>query len=723
MLKEWLIDVVGGSVPGTGVDVDEIRRALAVLVDPEHGVELRGLPSGRSRVHLGSDLDGLCRSAEELSDGAGVYWTLNPLRRGMAPDRAARVADVVSRRWLLLDIDRRKTKETKKFSATRTEKEAAQALALTCADFLAGLGWPAPVLVDSGNGWHLLYRVDLPADAVSQERLRLLLRALSARLDTSEADIDQAVHDAVRISKLPGTWARKGPDLPDRPWRMACLVRVPEPLEVVSDDLLKRAMDTLAPLSEEPLEAQKTWELTYGQGVSGYGRKALEGECTRLYLVPDHLNNAMARSAFRMGQLVGAGLLDEEEAFNRLLAAARGAGADSPKKDESCLRRALAAGKKKPRHPSGAAPQTAGVKITPGQNIILRASEIRPEKVEWLWPYRIPLGMLTTFAGVTSLGKTFMLCDIAARVSRGADWPDSGGECSPAGQVLFMTGEDSLKHTIVPRLIEAGADLSKIVFLKSAVQDRFTLADLNTLDEATRQAGGGFRLIAIDPPTAFLGDVDDHKNSELRRLLSPLKSWAEKHNLAVVFITHFNKKSGENVDAMSRVMGSVAWVAGVRAAHMFIKDQDDPDRRLFLPLKMNVCKEATGLAYMIEERGELAVIKWLGPVETTADETSKWTNTAKKRQSRAQRAAEWLIERFREKPMWPSEELIQTGKQQGVSRAAIFEAKELLELPKARKMAQPDQSTCWVWWVPENWPPLTPGGNVDTLGIPDEYEP
>ncbi len=719
-MASWTYRAEGETTGGPKPDLDEARLALSLLVKPEFGVEIRGLPSGRSRVHLGSDLDGLCRSVAELSDGAGVYWTLNPLRPGMPVDKAARVADVVRRRWLLLDIDRRKTKENKKLSATRTEKDAAKALALLCADFLAGIGWPAPVLIDSGNGWHLLYRIDLPADAVSQERLRLLLRALAARLDTVEADIDQAVHDAVRISKLPGTWARKGQNLPDRPWRMAHLVRVPEPLEVVSDELLKRAMDVLAPLSTErpaPAPAPAPWKLTCPPGNgNGYGRKALQDECTRLFLVPDHLNNAMARSAFRMGQLVGSGLLDEEEVFVALLAAARGAGADSPRKDESCLRRAIEAGKKKPRKnppPSGstpAVPPAIPPKFPPGESLITRASEIPPEKVQWLWPGRIPLGMLTTFAGVTSLGKTFMLCDIAARVSTGRDWPDSGGECSPEGQVLFMTGEDSLAHTVVPRLIEAGADLAKVVFLKSAVQDRITLADLDVLDEAIRQAGGGFRLIAIDPPTAFLGDVDDHKNSELRRLLSPLKSWAEMHLFAVVFITHFNKKSGENVDALSRVMGSVAWVAGVRAAHMFIKDQDDPDRRLFLPLKLNVAKEAKGLAYSIEERGELAVVKWLGTVETTADETSKWTNTTKRKQTRADRAVEWLIERFREKTMWPSEELFQTGKQEGISQTAIYQAKEILELPKARRISNPDASVHYVWWVPDNWPPLAPAG-------------
>src|SRR5262249_53282377 len=155
-----------------------------------------------------------------------------------------------------------------------------------------------------------------------------------------------------------------------------------------------------------------------------------------------------------------------------------------------------------------------------------------PRKVEWLWPGRIPQGKLTTFAGTTGVGKTFVLCDIAARVSAALEWPHCGGRRAAQGQVLFMSGEDDPDDTLVPRLIECGADLTKICFLNTGAQDRFTLADLGTLDRALKQIGDGVRLVIVDPPTAFLGGVNDHKNAELRGLLSPLKSWAARNKVA-----------------------------------------------------------------------------------------------------------------------------------------------------------------------------------------------
>ena len=139
----------------------------------------------------------------------------------------------------------------------------------------------------------------------------------------------------------------------------------------------------------------------------------------------------------------------------------------------------------------------------PAARIIYRASEVTPRKVEWLWPGRIPLGKLTTFAGVGGLGKTFVLCDIAARVSRGIAWPDGAAMTEKSiGQVVFVSGEDDPDDTLVPRLIELGADLTRVVFVKNEVQDYYTLADLETLDLAVAQATGDGPPVRRPPTSA-----------------------------------------------------------------------------------------------------------------------------------------------------------------------------------------------------------------------------
>jgi hypothetical protein len=208
-------------------------------------------------------------------------------------------------------------------------------------------------------------------------------------------------------------------------------------------------------------------------------------------------------------------------------------------------------------------------------------------------------------------------------------------------------------------------------------------------------------FVAIDPPTAYLGGVDDHKNSELRELLSPLKNWSAKHRLALVFNTHITKGSGQKVEAMMRVMGSVAWVNAVRAAHLFARDPDDEERRFFIGMKSNLAKEKKGLAYKLVETGTLARVEWMGVVDVTADQA---INSGGGR-TRKVVATEWLIERFKEQLEWPSDELFERGKHDGVSKNAIYEAKDRLRLPRARQVIQANGDRCFVWWVPDTWEP------------------
>src|SRR5262249_35215616 len=137
------------------------------------------------------------------SESAGVYFYLNPLTDGARPDPGLKVGDIARRRWFLIDLDRRKADdETKDWSATDAEKESCRAAASAVYGHVTALGWPAPVLVDSGNGWHLLYRIDLANDDAAQAGLRRVLNALKGRFDTTAVALDGKVHNANRVSAL-----------------------------------------------------------------------------------------------------------------------------------------------------------------------------------------------------------------------------------------------------------------------------------------------------------------------------------------------------------------------------------------------------------------------------------------------------------------------------------------------------------------------------------------
>jgi hypothetical protein len=221
---------------------DRLAALYRRLLASDQVVELRALGvqrgSGKPHTEAGffdtAHLSEMATAALTVTKFAkGVYFTLNPLNPALLARRCNRTAwanegelakdkDVLARRWLLIDAD---PVRDPLVSATDAEKAEARAVALDVREHLRGRGWPDPVLADSGNGFHLLYRVDLPA--ADGGRVERLLRALAARFDTPRVKIDQAVFNPARICKLPGTLARKGDSTPDRPHRRALVVEFP----------------------------------------------------------------------------------------------------------------------------------------------------------------------------------------------------------------------------------------------------------------------------------------------------------------------------------------------------------------------------------------------------------------------------------------------------------------------------------------------------------------
>lgn len=213
-----------------------------VLIAPDQVVELRAVDvrRGRGRPHTeagffdGGHLREMARVALEVTPHAkGVYFTLNPLHPDLLARRCNRIdwagegelakdKDVLARRWLLVDAD---PVRDPLISATDAEKARALEVIRAVQSYLDSKGWPRPVLADSGNGYHLLYRVDLPAQ--DGGRVERTLRMLAERFDTAQVTIDRSVHNPARLCKLPGTMARKGDSIPTRPHRRAKLLEVP----------------------------------------------------------------------------------------------------------------------------------------------------------------------------------------------------------------------------------------------------------------------------------------------------------------------------------------------------------------------------------------------------------------------------------------------------------------------------------------------------------------
>ena len=267
----------------------------------------------------------------------------------------------------------------------------------------------------------------------------------------------------------------------------------------------------------------------------------------------------------------------------------------------------------------------------PGSNHVLisrRAAEVHPEAIRWLWPERIALGKNCLIAGEPGLGKSQITTYLAAITSSGGTW--STGELCTAGDVLILSAEDDPADTIRPRLEACGANLDRVHIIEAvrhAQRERaFNLkGDLEAL-AAKLKATPGAKLVTIDPISAYLGNVDSHNNAAVRGVLAPLAKLASDHGTAVVSVTHLSKNQNPSADPLTRVIGSTAFGAAVRTAFLIAPDKVNPERRLFLPLKSNISRACSGLAFHIESHRlpsgiETSRVVWEAkPVTMTASE-------------------------------------------------------------------------------------------------------
>lgn len=255
-----------------------------------------------------------------------------------------------------------------------------------------------------------------------------------------------------------------------------------------------------------------------------------------------------------------------------------------------------------------------------------------PEPMRWIWPGRIAEGKLTLIAGDPGLGKSFLTIDLAARLSRAVAMPDGtlgqrrlDGEPRPC-DTIFLSAEDDPGSTILPRLHAAGADLSRIHIAEAVAKtpgdydasvclDRDIEAIFNRV-----RSSPSISMIVIDPLSAYLGDIGENRNAEVRGMLQRLAAYAASYRVAIVAVTHLNKKGGDR--AIYRAMGSLAFVAAARAVHLVCRHPDDEGARLFMEAKNNISTPNPTLSYRLTPVA-LEGMRPLGALDT--DDPSGWT--------------------------------------------------------------------------------------------------
>ncbi len=607
---------------------EEFRRAVEKLSAPGDVREIRALKNGTTAAGYFDDAAALVREAGKLEEqGFTVYITANPahpallaraenkIKRSMRETTSDR--DILRRRWLLIDCDPVRPAGV---SATDDEKGAAMQRAREIWNYLRDEGWPEPLVGDSGNGAHLLCSIDLPNDPESLQLVRGVLEALSFKFSDGLVSVDTGMHNAARITKLYGTTARKGDSTEDRPHRASKLLKVPDERIEVSSEQLQAVAET----KPEPPKQ--------GRG----GNKLAAREFDLAGWIEDHAV-AVKREGPWPGSPGGhrwileecawAGHADNAAFIARLPSGAIAAGCHH----DSCqgygwrdLREhyepdAYEYGGKDRYERNGHAgyPREGGYEdgSTPPRaprGILL--SEVKPERVRWSWKGRFARGKIAVVDGKPGLGKSAAMIDLAARVSVGKEWPD-GSECE-AGGVVICSAEDGLADTIRPRFDAAGGDPSKVVAL-STVGDpeggERMLAiphDIPAIVEAIERVGAG--LVIVDPLMAFLpGDVNSHRDQDVRRALAPLARMGESTGAAVVIVRHLNKAQGG--DALYRGGGSIGIVGAARSGLLIAKHPEDDGRRVMASVKSNLAPPAPSLVFTLSEAENGAVrVDWKG---------------------------------------------------------------------------------------------------------------
>lgn len=357
-------------------------------------------------------------------------------------------------------------------------------------------------------------------------------------------------------------------------------------------------------------------------------------------------------------------------------------------------------------------PHTDGVEL-------IDAAGIKPEPINWLWPGWLARGKLHVLAGQAGTGKTTIALDLAARVTAGTALP--GGWKPERGNVVVWSGEDDPADTLVPRLIAAGADLSRVRFVGEVTHGGDVCVfdparDVPELARAIKGLQDGVSLLIVDPLVSAVAG-DSHKNAEVRRGLAPLVELAASIGAALIGITHFSKSTGGR-DPLERVTGSLAFGALARIVYGTGKQEDGG--LILARCKSNIGPDGGGWLYGFEQTDlpdhphvKASRIVWGAAAEGTARELLA-DPEGDDEKSAIDEAIDFL-ERELESGRQPAKTVQRSANDAGISPKTLRTARDRLGVEKMREGFGPDGK--WWWSLPHDNHHRCPAAPIDAHSV------
>ena len=315
---------------------------------------------------------------------------------------------------------------------------------------------------------------------------------------------------------------------------------------------------------------------------------------------------------------------------------------------------------------------------------IIRMSDVELTPVDWLWKPYLPFGKLSVLQGNPGEGKTYFAMHLAAACTNGKLLPNM--ERMEPFNVIYQTAEDGLGDTVKPRLIEAGADLDRVLVIDDS-DVQLTLSD-ERIEKAIIENNA--RLVIIDPIQAYLGaDVDMNRANEVRPIFMRLGQVAQRTGCAILLIGHLNKAAG--MQSLQRGLGSIDIAAAVRSVMFIGKLKHDPSMRILTHEKSSLAPPGASLAFSLGDEGGF---RWVGEYDITADEML--SGIEPQRETKTQQAKDLICALLAGGKQVLSEDIDKAALERGIPGRTVRDAKRELGDALKSKIVEGRKKVFWM---------------------------
>mgnify|MGYP000107550797 FL=1 len=322
---------------------------------------------------------------------------------------------------------------------------------------------------------------------------------------------------------------------------------------------------------------------------------------------------------------------------------------------------------------------------------LINMEQVEIEKIDWLLYPFIPFGKVTIVQGDPGEGKTTMVLQIIAKLTKGeavlpsdsdeSDLEEKTMALEPVN-VIYQTAEDGLGDTIKPRLLSAGADCSRVMVIDDNDQ-ALTMMDAR-LEEAIIKTNA--RLVVLDPIQGFLGTtVDMHRANEIRPLMKRVAVLAEKYHCAIILIGHMNKNS--NGKSSYRGLGSIDFQAAARSVLIVGRIKDEPEIRVVCHVKSSLAPEGKSIAFRLDKD---TGFEWIGEYDISADDLLSGDNRGQKIH-----AAKEFLKEILASGSVAQTKVAEEAESRRIKKKTLWNAKKELEIDSVKIGNQ------WFWMLPE----------------------